>query len=125
MSSTTTQYGDMTFLEHDRHRDIDGVEYLLEIVYGDIPTGIFLIIKSIRGNGIDGTICIRVGDLMIDIDPTRIKIEIDGSIRSAKRWVYENFDNILGVCEDTIEFIRDEIDGAGTRIKEIQGLRDR
>lgn len=124
MSFTTTQYKDMTFLEHDRHRDLDGVEYLLEIIYSDISTGIFLILKSIRGDGIDGTVCIRIGDLMIDIDPTRIKIKTDGSIRIAKRWVYENFDSILGVCEDAVEFIRDEINGAETRISEIRELRD-
>lgn len=122
--NSTTQYGDMTFLEHDRHRDFDGVEYLLEIIYSNVPTGIFLILKSIRGDGTDGTMCIKVSDLMIDIDPTGLKLRMGGSIRGAKEWVYENFDNILGVCEDAIESIRNDIDDAGTRIAEIKGLRD-
>lgn len=126
MMSSATQYGDIVFLEHDRHRDFDGVEYLLEIIYGDISTGIFLVIKSIRGEGIDGTICIKVNDLMIDIDPNRLKLKMDGSIRNAKRWVYENFDNILEVCEDAVESIRNDIDEAGVRIMEIKELmRDR
>ena len=122
--NSTTQYGDMTFLERDRRRDFDGVEYLIEIIYGGISTGIFLVIKSIRGDGIDGTICINVGDLMMDIDPTRLKLRMGESIRDAKLWVYENFDNILGVCEDAIESIRNDIDEAGTHIAEIEGLRD-
>ena len=122
--NSATQYGDMTFLEHDRHRDFDGVEYLIEIIYGDIPTGIFLIIKSIRGDGIDGMICIKVSDLMIDIDPGRLNLNIDGSIRDAKRWVYENFDNILEVCEDAVEFVGNDIDEVGIRITKIKGLRD-
>lgn len=122
--NSTTQYGDMTFLERDRSRDFDGVEYLIEIIYGGISTGIFLVIKSIRGDGIDGTICINVGDLMMDIDPTRLKLRMGESIRDAKLWVYENFDNILGVCEDGIESIRNDIDEAGTHIAEIKGLRD-
>lgn len=123
--NSTTQYGDIVFLEHDRHRDSDGVEYLLEIIYGDVPTGIFLVLKSIRGDGTDGTICIKVDDLMIDIDPTRLKIRANGSIRDAKRWVYENFDNILGVCEDAIEFVGNDIDKVGIRITKIKELRDR
>lgn len=122
--NSTTQYGDMTFLERDRRRDFDGVEYLIEIIYGGISAGIFLVIKSIRGDGTDGTICINVGDLMMDIDPTRLKFRMGGSIRDAKRWVYENFDNILGVCEDAIESIRNDIDEAGTHITDIKGLRD-
>jgi len=122
--NSTTQHGDMTFLERDKRRDFDGVEYLFEIIYGGISTGIFLVIKSIRGDGIDGTICINVGDLMMDIDPTRLKFKMGGSIREAKLWVYENFDNILGVCEDAIESIRNDIDEAGTHIAEIKGLRD-
>ncbi len=122
--NSTTQYGDMTFLERDRRRDFDGVEYLIEIIYGGVSAGIFLVIKSIRGDGTDGTICINVGDLMMDIDPTRLKLRMGGSIRDAKRWVYENFDNILGVCEDAIESIRNDIDEAGTHIAEIKGLRD-
>lgn len=122
--NSTTQYGDMTFLERDRRRDFDGVEYLFEIIYGGISTGIFLVIKSIRGDGIDGTICINVGDLMMDIDPTRLKLRMGESIRDAKLWVYENIDNILGVCEDAMESIRNDIDEAGTHIAEIKGLRD-
>jgi hypothetical protein len=100
------------------------VEYLIEIIYGGISTGIFLVIKSIRGGGIDGTICIKVSDLMIDIDPTRLKLRMGGSIRDAKWWVYENFDNILGVCEDAIESIRNDIDEAGIHIADAKGLRD-
>lgn len=122
--NSTTQYGDMTFLERDRSRDFDGVEYLIEIIYGGISRGIFLVIKSIRGDGIDGTICINVGDLMMDIDPTRLKLRMGESIRDAKLWVYENFDNILGVCEDAIESIRNDIDEAGMHIADAKGLRD-
>lgn len=122
--NSTTQYGDMTFLERDRRRDFDGVEYLFEIIYGGVSAGIFLVIKSIRGDGIDGTICINVGDLMMDIDPTRLKLRMGESIRDAKSWVYENFNNILGVCEDAIESIRNDIDEAGTHITDIKGLRD-
>lgn len=122
--TSTTQYKDMIFLEHDRHRDLDGVEYLLEIVYGGISTGIFLILNSIRGDGIDGTICIKINDLMVDIDPTRLKIDVKGSIRDAKVWVYENFDNILEGCEDAIERIGKDIDEVGIRITEIKRLRD-
>ena len=122
--NSTTQYGDMTFLEHDRRRDSDGVEYLIEIIYGGISTGIFLVIKSIRGDGIDGTICIKVSDLMIDIDPSRLNLNIDGSIRDGKQWVYENFDNILDVCEDAIGFVGNDIDEVGIRITKIKELRD-
>lgn len=122
--NSTTQHGDMTFLERDKRRDFDGVEYLIEIIYGGVSAGIFLVIKSIRGDGIDGTICINAGDLMMDIDPIRLKFKMGGSIRDAKLWVYENFDNILGVCEDAMESIRNDIDEAGTHIAEIKGLRD-
>lgn len=117
-------YGDIEFKDHDRHRDSDGVEYLLEIIHKNTPTGIFLILKAVRGNGVNGRVYVKIKDIMIDVDPTGFKIHVDGNLKEAKRWICDNFDRVLNLCEDIIDMVANDVMDARGKIAEVRRMRE-
>ena len=117
-------YGDIEFKDHDQHRDSDGVEYLLEVIFKDNPTGIFLILKAIRGNGVTGNVCVKIEDVMIDVDPVGFKIQVDGNLKEAKRWICDNFDRVLDVCEGAIDMVATDVMNAREKIALVRRMKE-